>query len=266
MDFEAELLLVIKVDVSVASVFLEFFVIDGTGPAFVFAWQLDKRTGKFLSMIAFVFVEPSSTIDHFQVGFTDQVAVFRELAVESCVSSGVEGNIGGGGFSGWFWGLFGIDILIDLKGIIRGVGEKFFQAVCPCFDEWFERRERGFDIRSVGGEDVFIEECGAVGSGFHDSRLFGAPEVAHFGLAFGIFFSGNRFGSQRALGEPFDGSGFVKAVVDALFEVIFFDPGENFGGIGDGRPFQQVLCVQLVNGVLEEPFEVWLFDGVEFSS
>ena len=68
------------------------------------------------------------------------------------------------------------------------------------------------------------------------------------------------------MGKPCDGSGLVKAVFDAVFEVIFFDPGENFGGIGDGRPFQQVLCVQLVNGVLEEPFEVLIFDGVEFSS
>ena len=81
---------------------------------------------EFLSMIAFVFVEPRSAIGHFQVGFTDQIALSRELAVESGVPSGVEGNIGGGGSSGGFRGVFGIDILIDLEGIIGGIGEELF--------------------------------------------------------------------------------------------------------------------------------------------
>jgi len=38
-----------------------------------------------------------------------------------------------------------------------------------------------------------------------------------------------------SIAGAFDRFGFIKAVFDALFEVILFDPGENFGGIGDDR-------------------------------
>ena len=101
MDFEAQLLLVIEVDVSVAAVFLEFFVIDGTISAYVFGFLVDERTCELLSVIALLFVEPSAAIGHFQVCFTEQVTLSRELAVESFVSSGVEGNIRCGWCSGW---------------------------------------------------------------------------------------------------------------------------------------------------------------------
>ena len=147
--------------------FLEFFVIDRTGCACVFGFLVDERTGELLSVIARVCVEPSTAIGHFQVGFTAQVPVFRELLVKSFVSSTVEGNIGCGGCSGCIRVIFGRDILIDLEGSIGSIGEKRFQAVAPVFHEWFEGGQRGFDIRGVGGEDVFIEEGGAIGCGFH---------------------------------------------------------------------------------------------------
>jgi hypothetical protein len=118
-------------------------------------------------MIALVFVEPSTAVDHFQVSFTDQVPVFRELAVESFVSSRVEGDVSFGGCSGGIRVIFGIDILIDFEGIIGGIGDKRFQAVGPIFHEGFEGGQRGFDIWGFGREDVFIEEGGAIGCGFH---------------------------------------------------------------------------------------------------
>ena len=68
MNFEAELLLVIKVDVSVAAVFVERFVVDGAGAAFVFGLLVDQRIGELLAVIAFVFVEPSSAIERCRLG------------------------------------------------------------------------------------------------------------------------------------------------------------------------------------------------------
>ena len=120
------MVLVIEIEVSVAAIFEELGVIDGTGAAFLFVGEFDEGTGKLLAVIAFVLVEPSSAIGHFQIGFTDQIAVFRELPIESFVSPAVEGNIGGGRVSGGLWRLFGIDVLIDLEGIVGGIRKKSF--------------------------------------------------------------------------------------------------------------------------------------------
>lgn len=80
MDFETQLFLVIEVDISVAAVFGEFGVIDRTGCTCVFGFLVDQRTGELLSVIALLFVEPSTTIGHFQVGFTDPGCCFQRIA------------------------------------------------------------------------------------------------------------------------------------------------------------------------------------------
>lgn len=266
MDFEAQLLLVIKVEVSVAAIFLERGMVDRAGFAFVLGLLVDQRARELLSVIALVFVEPSAAIGHFQVGFTEEVAVFREVMVEPLVPTRVQGNIRCGGLS-WIQGrLFGIDILIDFKGIVGGIRDKCFQAVGPLFHQRLEGRQSRFDICGVGGEDLFIEKGRAIGCGFHECSLFCPPEVADFGFSVFMFFSGDRFCSQRAFRESFDGASLLKTLVDALFEVIFFDPGENLGGVGDGRSFQQILGVQLVKGLLEQQFEVLIVYDLQLSS
>ncbi len=204
-------------------------MVDRTGVTCVFGLLVDQRAGEFLAMIAFVFVEPSSAIGHFQAGFTDQVPVFRELAVESFVSTRVEGNIRCGRFSGGIRGIFCIDILVDLEGVVCGISEKFFQAIGPLAHEGFEGRQSRFYIRGFGREDLFIDESRSVCCGFHEGGVFGPPKVPDFGVSLCIFFTGNRFCSQRALWEAFDGSGCIETIVDPLFEVILFDPGENSG-------------------------------------
>ena len=94
MNFETQLFLVIEVDVSVAAIFLKCFVLDGAGSTCVFGLCIDEGTCELLSVIPLVFVEPSAAIGHFQVCFTEQIAIFRECSVEPFVTTRVQGNIG----------------------------------------------------------------------------------------------------------------------------------------------------------------------------
>lgn len=79
MDFEAQVVLVVEIAVSVAAIFLKGCVIGGTVATLLFGFRIDEGTGELLPVRALVFVEPSAAIGHFQVGFTEQIAVFRDV-------------------------------------------------------------------------------------------------------------------------------------------------------------------------------------------
>ena len=104
---QLEAMVVVEVDDAGASVGLTFSV--GTGLSVWFV-----GTGPFLSAIAFLLIEPTSSGLHFQSSGTEELAVLGVAVLERIVSSGVEGDVG-------FSLLFG-DVFVDIPGIEGGIG------------------------------------------------------------------------------------------------------------------------------------------------
>ena len=214
------------------------------------------RTEPFLSSIAFLLVEPGSSGLHFESGGTEEFAVWGVGVVENVMSSGVEGDVG--------FPPLGCDVLVDIPGVERGIGEENggFESIG---EEFLEEGSNAGDIAYVGGVGGFGQDDESDAGGSGEEGGFESPEEPGELLSFRIFVGGG-FGAETGIGVACGDAVFLPSIFDELLGVVLTDVCPDLFDITGYRAIEELQAVDLLDGLLQEDLEEGILHPLDLRS